>query len=232
MIMYFTIDERAAAAGVTHALLLVVSGVIVSPSREDFKKKCAETVTGPLPPNTEKFNNGMREIISVTTGKNEFRTAGEKLRDNFSARGFRSINNIVDSYNEAAYFYGLGIGGHDVSHVRKDAHLEVRLSASDDTIVPLFDTRTKKINPGELIYTLEKKTVAWIGSKDVDSDEFRIGDETNTCAFLILGHSSVSATDLYTVSARIRRNLKESSYDFDSAKYDTQEFYYNTRPLP
>ncbi|NPE59183.1 hypothetical protein HLB27_01210 [Dickeya dadantii] len=227
--MYFTIDERAANAGVTHALLLVVRGVIVSPSRENFKKKCTETVSSSLPSYTEKFNNGMREIISFTTGKSDFRTAGEKLRSNFSERGFRSINNVVDSYNEAAYFYGLGIGGHDISHVRNDAHLEVTLSLSEDKIIPLFDTRKKKINPGELIYKLEKKTVAWIGSKDVDSDEFRIGDETNTCAFVILGHSSVTATDLYTVGARIRRNLTESSYNFDSMGSESQEFYYNTR---
>ncbi|WP_309787563.1 phenylalanine--tRNA ligase beta subunit-related protein [Pantoea dispersa] len=164
--------------------------------------------------------------------ESEFFTAGEKLRSNFSNRGFRSINNVVDAYNEAAFFFGLGIGGHDFSNARKDAHLEIMLSSSEDTIVPLFDTRTKKINPGELIYKLEKDTVAWIGSKDVDSDEFRIGDETKSCAFVIIGHSSVTATDLYTVSARIRRNLVESSYDIDSSKFDSQEFYYNTRPLP
>lgn len=230
--MYFTINEHAAEAGVTHALLLIVSGLIVSPSREEFKQKCMRTVTDSLPPNTEKFNSGMREIIAATTGKKEFQTAGEKLRRNFSERGFRSINNVIDSYNEAAFFYGLGIGGHDVSHVRKDAHLELTLSSDEDTIIPLFDTRIKKVMPGELIYKLENSTAAWIGSKDVDSDEFRIGDETNTCAFVIIGHSSVSATDLYTVSARIRRNLAESAYDADTANYETQEFYYNTRPLP
>lgn len=230
--MYFSINERAAAAGVTHALLLLVHGVIVSPSRDEFKRKCTETVSCALPANTDKFNNGMREIISATTGKSEFFTAGEKLRSNFSNRGFRSINNVVDAYNEAAFFFGLGIGGHDFSNARKDAHLEIMLSSSEDTIVPLFDTRTNKINPGELIYKLEKDTVAWIGSKDVDSDEFRIGDETKSCAFVIIGHSSVTATDLYTVSARIRRNLVESSYDIDSSKFDSQEFYYNTRPLP
>lgn len=229
--MYFTIDERAANVGVTHAILLVVQGVIVSPSRRDFIKKCTETVSGALPPYTEKFNNGMREIISATTGKSDFRTAGEKLRCNFSERGFRSINNVVDSYNEVAYFYGLGIGGHDVSHISNDAHMEITLSLHEDTIIPLFENRTKKVNPGELIYKLEEKTVAWIGSKDIDSDEFRIGDETKTCAFVILGHSSITSTDLYTVSARIRRNLVESSYDVFSAKYDSQEFYYNTRPL-
>lgn len=230
--MYFSIDKRAAAAGVTHALLLIVHGVIVSPSRDEFKKKCSETVSGALPANTDKFNLGMREIISITIGKNEFQTAGEKLRRNFADRGFRSINNVVDAYNEAAYFFGLGIGGHDISDIRKDAHLEIMLASNEDTIVPLFDTRTKKINPGELIYKLEKETVAWIGSKDVDSDVFRIGDETRTCAFVIIGHSSVTATDLFTVSARIRRNLVESSYDIDSSKFDSQEFYYNTRPLP
>jgi len=230
--MYFTVNERAAEVGVTHALLLIVRGLIVSPSREEFKQKCKRTAMDPLPPNTEKFNGGIREIIAATTGKSEFQTAGEKLRRNFTERGFRSINNVIDSYNEAAFFYGLGIGGHDVSHVRKDAHLEVTLSTDEDTIIPLFDNRIKKVSPGELIYKLENRTAAWIGSKDVDSDEFRIGDETNTCAFVLIGHSSVSATDLYTVSARIRRNLVESAYDADTANYETQEFYYNTRPLP
>ncbi|EBS1326648.1 hypothetical protein D6T51_21455 [Salmonella enterica subsp. enterica serovar Muenchen] len=230
--MYFSINERAAAAGVTHALLLIINGVIVSPSRDDFKKKCGKTLAGAIPDHTEKFNNGLREIISATTGRSKFRTAGEKLRSNFTERGFRSINNVVDAYNEAAYFYGVGIGGHDVSETKKDAHIEITLSSNEDTIIPLFDTRTKKINPGELIYKLEKETVAWIGSKDIDSDKFRIVDTTRTCAFIIIGHSLVTATDLYTVSARIRRNLIESSYDVDSLKFDSQEFYYNTRPLP
>ena len=229
--MYFSISERAAAAGVTHALLLIVQGMIVSPSRDEFKNKCAKTVAGGIPNNTDKYNLGMREIISKTTGKEVFLTAGENLRNNFSERGFRSINNVVDAYNEAAYYFGLGIGGHDVSGARNDAHLEITLSSNEDTIIPLFDKKRKKINPGELIYKLEDKPIAWIGSKDVDSDEFRIENATRTCCFVIIGHSSVTGTDLYTVSARIRRNLIESSYDVDSLKFDSQEFYYNTRPL-
>jgi len=227
--MYFSIDSNAASAGITHALFLTVSGIIVSPSREEFKSKCQKTVSGPVPSNTENFNNGMREVIQLTTGKSEFKTAGEKLRKNFSERGFRTINNIIDSYNEAAYFYGLGIGGHDITNANKNGNLNVTLSSGDESIIPLFESKNKKIKCGELIYKLDNKTVAWIGSKDVDSDEFRIGDDTSKCLFVILGHSSVTATELYAVSARIRRNLIESSYDLNSREFETQEFYFNAR---
>ncbi|QYM96480.1 hypothetical protein FGI04_11175 [Dickeya ananatis] len=227
--MYFSIDSAAADAGVTHALFLVVRGLIVSPSKPEFLKKCENSVGECIPEDIGRYNFGMRKILTRTIEQNNFKTAGEKLRDNFCSRGFRSINNIIDSYNEVAFYYGLGIGGHDISHMRTSDCVEIKISSGEEKITPLFQDKAKTIKSGELIYGTEDRVMAWIGSKDVDSDYFKITEKTTDCLFVIIGHEYVSANDLYTVSNKIRRNIVDASYEFHSHEFDVQEFYYNAR---
>lgn len=227
--MYFSIEQSLAEAGLSHALLLVVNGIIVSPSKEEFKNRCADTVTDNLPSDNDKFNRGMRQLITKTTGKNTFLTAGEKLRENFISRGFRSINNVVDAYNEAAFYYGIGIGGHDITSLNENAHIEIRLSEENEKITPLFKTQSKNIKPNEVVYGEGRNIMAWIGTQDMDSEDFRITEKSRKCAFIIMGGPEVAPTELYAVSNRIRRNLIDASYEFDSKTYDSQELYFKTR---
>ncbi|WP_127960422.1 B3/4 domain-containing protein [Serratia microhaemolytica] len=203
--MFFSISEAASKVGVTHALFLVVRGLVCSPTKPEFLTHCNEMVETNISGDLQHFNEGFRKIIEKTTGRENFKTAGEKLRENFSSRGFRSINNIIDAYNEAAFFYGLGIGGHDLSSVDSLAKIEVSLATDNERIVPLFQSKEKKINPGELIYTADDKSMAWIGTNDIDADCFKISERTTDCLFVILGHNFVKAAELYTISLRIRQ---------------------------
>lgn len=79
------------------------------------------------------------------------------------------------------------------------------LASDDECIIPLFQNSEKKVNYGELIYTANDKVMAWVGSKDVDSDCFKISEITTDCLFVILGHELVKPAELYAVSLRIRR---------------------------
>ncbi|AVF38258.1 phenylalanine--tRNA ligase beta subunit-related protein [Rahnella sikkimica] len=227
--MYFSINESASKAGITHALFLVVRGLVCSPSKSEFVSHCNEIVATEMVGDLQRFNEGFRQVIYNTTGRDNFSTAGENLRDNFKERGFRSINNIVDAYNEAAFFYGIGIGGHDICNVDLSSKIEVTLATDNDFITPLFQKKEKKIVSGELIYKAGDKNMAWIGSKDVDSDDFKISPKSTDCIFVILGHEHVKPVELYTVSLRIRRNIIASSYDFNPDKLDVKEYYYSTR---
>ncbi|OVZ84556.1 phenylalanine--tRNA ligase beta subunit-related protein [Yersinia intermedia] len=227
--MYFTINESAAKAGITHALFLVVRGLVCSPSKAEFVSRCNEIVATEIYDDLQRFNEGFRHVISKTTGRDNFKTAGENLRDNFRERGFRSINNIIDAYNEAAFFYGIGIGGHDLSTVDSLSKIEVTLASESDFITPLFQKKEKRIIQGELIYKTDDKTMAWVGSKDVDANDFKISWKTKDCLFVILGHELVKPVELYTISMRIRRNIIDASYDANPDQLDVKEFYYSTK---
>ncbi|PYA56558.1 hypothetical protein DMW53_22385 [Serratia marcescens] len=227
--MYFSISDEASIAGVTHALFLVMRGVICSPSKIDFISRCNDLVSTDISGDLQRFNDGFKKIIANTTGKCHLKTAGEKLRENFSSRGFRSINNVIDAYNEAAFHYGIGIGGHDLFSVDPLAKVEVTLASDDECIIPLFQNSEKKVNYGELIYTANDKVMAWVGSKDVDSDCFKISEITTDCLFVILGHELVKPAELYAISLRIRRNIIDASYDIDAGRLVIEEYYYSTR---
>lgn len=227
--MYFSISESASKAGVTHALFLVIRGLVCSPSKTEFLSHCNSLVATNISGDLQRFNDGFRKIIAKTTGRENFNTAGENLRENFTSRGFRSINNIVDAYNEAAFFYGIGIGGHDISTVDPLSKIEITLASDDDRIIPLFQEKEKCIKLGELIYTAEDEPMAWIGTKDVDSDSFKITEHTTDCLFVILGHEIVKATELYTISLRIQRNIVASSYDTSTSRFEVKEYYYTAR---
>lgn len=87
------------------------------------------------------------------------------------------------------------------------------------------------MNYGELIYTANDKVMAWVGSKDVDSDCFKISEITTDCLFVILGHELVKPAELYAVSLRIRRNIIDASYDIDAGRLVIEEYYYSTRKI-
>lgn len=204
--MKLSISSAAKQAGVSHALLLVIDGLKIGESTSDFVQRC-QCQLKELP-DLEQYNLGMKSIIKNTTGKNK-RTAGDSLRKNFKKNGFRPINNVVDAYNEASIYFGLGIGGHSLnSH---DDQIIIDLANESEQIKPLFNDEIVDIEKGQLIYRIGSKPMAWIGSKDVDSDDFKITNETTKCMFVIFGHDHVTEAEVHEVSDRIINNLSESA---------------------
>lgn len=204
--MELSITDSAKSAGVTSALLLFIENIEVRKSTPDFIEICENQIK--KPPNHEKFNLGIKKIIKKTTGK-EKQTAGEKLRSNFEKNGFKYINNIVDSYNEASIYFGLGIGGHSLNTDKGE--ITIDLSYKKEKIKPLFKEKMITIDEGQIVYRLGDRIMAWIGLKDVDSDDFKITSLTNKCVFIILGHSHITYEDLKLISDRIIKNLINSS---------------------
>ncbi|WP_437536952.1 phenylalanine--tRNA ligase beta subunit-related protein [Sorangium sp. So ce726] len=112
--------------------------------------------------------------------------AGERLVESFRKRGFRSINNVVDACNIASATACAGLGLHDGRRVLSDVH--VRCAAGTERIRPLFRAEQAAIPAGDLIYDCDGAVLAWLGKRDVDSDDFKIGEATRTAILLALGN--------------------------------------------
>tara|TARA_R110000824_G_scaffold156883_1_gene330192 strand:- start:30 stop:533 length:504 start_codon:yes stop_codon:yes gene_type:complete len=138
-----------------------------------------------LPPNQSALDAEVRNVqdmigrrreSGISDGRNLF---GEKrahlnLLKNFYKNGFRRHNNLIDAANIVSLSSGVSIGLHDASSVSED--IVVELSSGGETIRPLFKEKSEKVPPGQLIYRSGDRLLAWIGAKDVDSDDFLFGD--------------------------------------------------------
>lgn len=121
----------------------------------------------------------------------ETRPANLKLIDRCLEQGPLSINNVVDAYNVAALTYGASLGGHALA--QRPAALELRLARPGERILPLFQSRTRPIAVGSLVYGIGDELLACIGSRDVDADGFRITAATQGLLLVSLGHADTSA---------------------------------------
>ncbi len=154
-----------------------------------------------LPPNQSALDSeveSVQEMIArrraseIPDGRNLFgeKRAHLKLLQNFYNNGFRRHNNLVDAANIVSLSSGVSIGLHDASTVSDD--IVVELSSGDETIRPLFKQKSEKVPPGQLIYKSSGRLLAWIGAKDVDSDDFRILETTNSAMIVVLGNEASS----------------------------------------
>lgn len=119
--------------------------------------------------------------------------AGKRLVEGFKARGFKKFNNLVDAYNIASAQACSGIGMHDAkSFLESGNALEILRCNGTEKIRPLFKDKWVSPKPQDLIYgfgTSERKLMAWLGKKDVDSDEFKVNESTTDILLVALGNS-------------------------------------------
>ena len=112
--------------------------------------------------------------------------AGERLLNSFLKSGLKRINNLVDAYNAVSLKYVAGIGLHDVAKV--DGDIKIERATGSEKIVPLFQNNARSIPQGDLVYSSQDRVIAWLGKKDVDSNEFKITDDTNQALVVVLGN--------------------------------------------
>lgn len=134
------------------------------------------------------------------------RPANLKLMERCLEKGVLCINDVVDAYNLAALTFGASVGGHSVSE--KPACLEVRLAQPGDRITPLFQSRSRPVAAGSIVYGTGDELMACIGGKDVDAEPFRISEETKAVLLVSLGHHQVDASfsdDLLSLAIQLIR---------------------------
>lgn len=138
--------------------------------------------------------------------------AGERLVTLLQKRGFKRIDPVVDSYNVVAAEYCAGIGMHDAAALTDD--VTVTRANGDEMIVPIFKTAPARIVAGDLIYKTGNRVMAWLGKRDVDSDEFKVVTGVTTSVLLVvLGNAVTTEAENAGVIDRIAKLIRSFSPD-------------------
>ena len=78
--------------------------------------------------------------------------------------------------------------------------------------------KEKKIKKGDLIYTSNGATVAWLGKKDVDSDDFKVTESTTDIVLVVLGNLHTDSEYSRCIAREIYEMIKlcsrEAEIDF------------------
>jgi DNA/RNA-binding domain of Phe-tRNA-synthetase-like protein len=112
--------------------------------------------------------------------------AGRRLMELVGERGFRRHNNVVDACNIASIEFGAGLGLHDATDLTEDIH--VYRATGEERIRPLFKETECSIRAGDLVYGSTGRIIAWLGEKDVDSDDLKISETTQYLLVMALGN--------------------------------------------
>jgi DNA/RNA-binding domain of Phe-tRNA-synthetase-like protein len=102
--------------------------------------------------------------------------------------------------------YCAGIGMHDAELLGDE--IEIRIADGTETIRPMFQTKEKKIKTGDLIYTSKGSTIAWLGKKDVDSDDFKVTEYTKDIILVILGNAYTDNEYSHDIAGEIYELIK------------------------
>lgn len=128
---------------------------------------------------------GYKKILEQL-GYSDTIPAGMRLLTSFKEKGFKHINYLVDAYNIISMQYCAGIGMHDAAFL--DDVIEIKIADGTETIKPMFQSKEIKVRKGDLIYTSNNATIAWLGKRDVDSDDFKVTQTTKDIVLVVLGN--------------------------------------------
>lgn len=134
--------------------------------------------------------------------------AGRRLIEGFLARGFRRFNNVVDAYNVVSARHGCGLGLHDAGKVRAAGIdcLQVFTARADDAIRPLFKDKPVHPKNGDLTYgraDAPRCLLAWLGKRDVDSDDFKVDDATTSLLLVVTGNARTGRAHNETICREV-----------------------------
>ncbi len=191
--MQVCIGQDARSLGIVHPVVATIRGITVAPSPPSLVAvghKIVEQIEQNLTEHlTRPEVRGFRNLFAKM-GYPDLEPAGERLVRTFVEKGFKSINSVVDAYNIAALEAASGIGMHDID--RRTDNLFVQRASGVESIIPIFKNKAKAISAGDLIYMMGSKPLAWLGKKDVDSNEYCVTDMTNTIILVVLGNEATS----------------------------------------
>lgn len=135
--------------------------------------------------------------------------AGRRLVESLVKRGLTSHNNVVDACNIASALAGSGLGLHDAEHVLTDIH--VRRARGDERIRPLFKTTIEAARAGDLIYGTADRVMAWLGTRDVDADDFKVTEDSRFLLLMVLGNERTSSEYNRDVCLNVVRLIRKTS---------------------
>lgn len=218
--MKIVISEGVKNLGITHAVSFVASNLKVKKFSEDLKLKIDKTVKGVRQGENsidrKKVSAAFKQIFDDMGYPNVI-PAGEKLVARVLEHGYKPINSVVDAYNEAAIFYGLGIGAHCTKSLKPNLPIKLSIADGNERIVPMFQSKSRPVKMNDLIYFQGSELLAWLGRCDVDSDEFKITEITDQVFFLVLGHKDMKESLLFSIAERIKQNLLLANSDVTSS---------------
>jgi DNA/RNA-binding domain of Phe-tRNA-synthetase-like protein len=183
------VHSSAYELGIRNPVACVIDGVTVQEGR-------VERLDLPVTQTVEMIQAGLPLQLPEAAGFSELfermaypqqTPAGKRLVESIAAKGFPRYNNIVDACNVMSARYCSGIGLHDASAIRND--ILVSRALGQEEIVPLFKDKPQRVRQGDMIYSCEGRLLAWLGKRDVDSNDFRITNETRSLLCIVLGNA-------------------------------------------
>ena len=122
--------------------------------------------------------------------------AGQRLVEGFLKKGFKKINNVVDAYNIVSASNACGLGLHDADKTSQHGdQVDIFCATGVEKIIPLFKNSSVSAKSGDLLYgqiASQSRLFAWLGKKDVDSDEYKVTEETTNLLLIVTGNSATS----------------------------------------
>lgn len=138
---------------------------------------------------------GFRGIFTKM-GYEQLIPAGERLFDAVHGKGFKRIDNIVDSYNIVACESVAGLGMHDATKFLASSDpFVVWRAQGKEQIIPFGREKGEKVKAGDMVYGLhgEKDDLAaWLGKRDKDSNEWKVTAATTSLLFIVLGNENTT----------------------------------------
>lgn len=208
--MNIVISEDAFNLGISEVISLHVNSFKVGSSSNALISKINQTIedikTGRYELERSNIVDGSMSLFK-NMGYQNPKPVGPSFTKRVLEKGYRSINSVVDAYNEVSMLYSLGIGGHCMSTINKQEPIIIEVSSGEHSIQPLFCEKKTKIKQGDLIYRQGDSVLAAIGKKDIDSEIHRIRDDSDSAFFLLLGNIKTDRDTLFKLASRISDNL-------------------------
>jgi len=204
--------ESAYGLGIYNPIACLIKNITISP---DLSSTLIEDVKNMM----DSVQNHPKEIFARPefTGFNTLfkklgypgqTPAGERLVKSFQQKGFKSYNNIIDACNIASALAGSGLGLHDAGSITEDIHI-FRAKGSE-SLKPLFHQSPKRIPKGNLVYGSGGRVIAWLGKEDIDSDDFRVNDNTMHLLLVALGNENTTAEYNRSICLNAIRLMRKS----------------------
>jgi len=194
------VHEDAVQLGIVHPVACTITRVRVSADSHSLTPRIEELMN--LLARSPETILSRPEVLGFTElfvrmGYPKQKPAGQRLIESFIRNGFKSFNNVVDAYNIVSASFGSGLGMHDMAKISEQVH--VFRAGADEQIVPMFKSDPVKVQAGDLVYACrppsaegDKRLIAWLGKRDVDSDEFKVMDESVSLLLIALGNRATS----------------------------------------
>jgi DNA/RNA-binding domain of Phe-tRNA-synthetase-like protein len=188
--MKITVSESAKALGILYPIFVIIRGVensgvtpqaILDIAEQELKSSFGNWTIR----SSEPEILGFRELFA-NMGYDNLVPAGERLVQTFGLKGFKSYGPLIDAYNTVALRYCVGIGMHDAASIQGNIHID--RATGQESIRPLFKNDLVKLKSGDLFYRDDAGVIAWIGKRDVDSDDRKVTESTKSVMMVILGN--------------------------------------------